>query len=365
MDGIVQRLRARADEDENCVTSCIYAAAAQANCGTDIQCICTSSTFRNAALTCLNASCTPLDYDTVLDTVLGACATGGLDAVSSLSDAFLTSASRTSGGSSPTNTRAGSGKNTDASSNSTDDDKGGSNIGAIVGGVVGGLALVALFAGLIWFLVRRSRKPKPTIYAQPYTMPPGSNNPKTPGAGGGDPAQQMPLMAPANAGAYGSGYPSLYTGAPTSAYSTSASSPTMPSPQPTSELGYVPPQSFAMYGPPPGAQQPQYPGYAQPGLAPPSSTGGTSRPSTGSATDYAYQPQTAPFVQTQYPSPDAPQRTSLYAGPAAAATAAVPQQWPADAKRPLQVMSAESEMAGAGGSGQQEQEMPPPPVYRQ
>ncbi|KZV86111.1 hypothetical protein EXIGLDRAFT_841010 [Exidia glandulosa HHB12029] len=323
---IVARVDSRSATNDNsqaCIQSCLQSAAVASSC-TDATCICSSTTFHDTALQCLNTSCGGLDYTSALDSVLSSCATGGLDGIASYTNSlssvygsYLTGAG--------TQTRP----LTSASSTGSRDD-GGSKvpIGAIVGGVVGGLVLIALFVGLIFFLVRRNRRrqqqePHPqTAYSN---VPPQNMHEGKPPVTSGYPA---PAMGYTQQNGYGT---SRYSGPTTTSASSNAGN-----------LGYVPPQQFAMY-----------PSNPDPSPPPPPQTQNNFHTGGFVVPPQPQQQQFDPYAQYD-PRASMSMSTSQYSSSAATAVVTPPT---GDVKRPLNVMSAESSGAGVGDA--------PPPVYRQ
>jgi hypothetical protein len=130
-------------------------------------------------------------------------------------------------------------------------------ISAIVGGVVGGIAVISGVALIIAFLLCRRRRPSRT--AQPAFPPaqPGYVQQQPP---------QMPYAVPA---AYGSKHASYASGYPSG---TPNSSPPMfqGSPQSQSQQGLCPPQNYSPHGSPvnPQAWYPPQQGSPQPAVSP-------------------------------------------------------------------------------------------------
>ena len=75
--------------------------------------------------------------------------------------------------------RTGSEAVSGGSSNSSNDNGGpSSNTGAIAGGVIGGVAVIAIIAGVIWFLMRRKRKEREKHSKQEWPQPQHRADPK-------------------------------------------------------------------------------------------------------------------------------------------------------------------------------------------
>ncbi|KAF9766466.1 hypothetical protein IL306_001145, partial [Fusarium sp. DS 682] len=175
-----------------------------------------------------------------------------------------------------TTTDDGSSTTSDAAATSTSSDSGGggssTNVGAIAGGVVGGVAALAL-VGLAGFLLfrRRNKTTPATPNDGTQNLPPMAQGPQSPGP-------SFVPSSPSNA-AYPSGVPSNFQGGYQQAYDPSLAAPygqpqgyQQPgysgySPQPQNFQGQYPQQGFA--------QQNQYPsqydvgGYGAPSASPP------------------------------------------------------------------------------------------------
>ncbi|PNP77470.1 hypothetical protein FNYG_09346 [Fusarium nygamai] len=136
----------------------------------------------------------------------------------------------------------GSSTTTSAAATSTSADNGGggssTNVGAIAGGVVGGVAALAL-VGLAGFLLFR-RRSKTTPAATAATPGAGTQNQPPMAQGPQSPGPSFVPSSPSNA-AYPSGVPSNYQGGYQQAYDPSLAAP---------------------YGQPQGYQQPGYSGYS-------------------------------------------------------------------------------------------------------
>ncbi|KAH7133314.1 hypothetical protein B0J13DRAFT_98179 [Dactylonectria estremocensis] len=142
-----------------------------------------------------------------------------------------------------------------SASASSKPDNDGPPVGAIAGGVVGGVVLLAVIGGLIWFLLRKKKNPKPGPPGPPGSQPPPVG--QVPPQGYGQPPQQFGQTPQAYAAVPGqySGTPSQY-GQPPSQYGQTPS-PYGQSPLPYGQAPqpYGTPQPYnnapAPYGSPP------------------------------------------------------------------------------------------------------------------
>ncbi|KFY30775.1 hypothetical protein V493_01671 [Pseudogymnoascus sp. VKM F-4281 (FW-2241)] len=178
-----------------CVQDCADDAAVNAGCSTfDYSCQCGNARLKieDFALTCVRAKCDSSEADPFIELTKEICDyyvaiyPGSSSVADSSSTAVAPSRTgsddrpTTMGDSAPTATR-GSADNTDPTSFSTPSASKSKPVpvGTIVGGVVGGLAVVALFALAVIFVVLRSRRnkkhnPAPPSHQSPqdeYTKP--------------------------------------------------------------------------------------------------------------------------------------------------------------------------------------------------
>ncbi|KAF4836522.1 hypothetical protein CGCTS75_v001863 [Colletotrichum tropicale] len=176
--------------------------------------------------------------------------------------------------------------NSNNNDNDSNDNKSSTPVGAIVGGVVGGLAVIALVGLAIFLILRKKKKPAQNQNQQPPQIQPqpqmAQNNYQ-----GGPPPQASPANQYATA-TQSQVWDHKYGGPPVAGY----------------------PQSYGSTSPPPqgGYQQPGQPGYFVAGNMVPDRADTTSPMSVSQATDNRYSTQTVAGYPPQQPPPQQQQQ---------------------------------------------------------